>query len=99
MDQTARIIQFETLCDLHEEIFIRKNAEYGNAIVETGVLGASIELVGAIARLRQLILSPGDGGEHTDHESLRNIFTDIHNYANIARMMMDEDNWTGKDQE
>lgn len=90
---------FKLNCIDAGSVFEIKNEQYGDAIVETGVLGASVELIGAVARLRQLVLSPGDGGKHTDRKSLRNVFVDIHNYSNIALMMMEEDNWLGKDRE
>jgi hypothetical protein len=94
-----RRMHFNMECGRATAVFVKKNQEYGDAIVETGVLGASVELVGAIARLRQMVLSTGDGGKGADPKSLRNLFVDVHNYANIALMMMEEENWLGKDRE
>ena len=124
---------FDALCSRHKELFRRKNTQYGNTIVTTGVLGASIELIGAVMRLPALVLkdrgvsdqflgelkemriiwnradvrmlvlldsiiSRYENGEcHGAHnlEALKDIFADIHNYSNIALMMLEDENWDG----
>ena len=85
---------FDALCSRHKELFRRKNTQYGNTIVTTGVLGASIELIGAVMRLPALVLKdPKHGGSNV--EALKDIFADIHNYSNIALMMLEDENWDG----
>lgn len=90
----SKLSQFQKICLLNLQLFAQKNEQYGNTIVETGVLGASVELVGAVARLKKMVLKSGDGGK-SNREALIDIFMDIHNYANIALMMLEEDNFTG----
>jgi hypothetical protein len=125
--------KFDKLCKRHRKLFRRKNTQYGNTIVTTGVLGATIELIGAVMRLPSLVLkdrgvsdqflqelkemrivwntadtrmlvllddiiSRYENGEcHGAHnvEALKDIFGDIHNYANIAEMMLEDKNWDG----
>ncbi len=89
------ITKFEKECAEGEEIFIVKNTEYGNTIVETGVLGACTELVGCVARLKKLVLKSGTGGKDANQIALRNALLDAHNYANIGLMMLDDKNYTG----
>jgi hypothetical protein len=89
------IEKFERACAEGEKIFIVKNNEYGNTIVETGVIGACTELIGCVARLKKLVLKSGTGGEYADQKALRNALLDAHNYANIGLMMLDDKNYTG----
>lgn len=83
-------------------LFDKKNKEYGNSIEATGVLGATIELIGAVARLPILILrNPTHGRDK--FSAIRNVFMDIVNYGIIALMMLNETmpdgtpgNWEGR---
>lgn len=97
-DRTDTLRRFDKVCAANSELFARKNEQYGNAIEETGVVGAAVELVGCIARLRQLVLSSKDHGR-AEREAIENVFRDAHNYANIGMMMLHQDNWEGKDAE
>lgn len=93
--KNKRVETFTRVCASCEKLFEKKNEDYGDTIVATGVLGASVELIGTVARLRKMVLQAPDGGKATMSE-LADIFKDIHNYSNIALMMMNEDNWKGK---
>jgi hypothetical protein len=99
MGSEETINNFEGACKEAENVFIEKNKQYGNAIVETGVQGACIELVGCVARLKKLVLKNPSHGEDIPYKELRNIFIDAHNYANIAMMMQDQQNFTGVENE
>lgn len=88
---------FEDNCATCQEIFAIKNEQYGNTIVETGVLGAAVELVGYAGRLKKLVLK-SDGYKKKEYDSIiRNVFIDMHNYATIALMMLDMENYDGVD--
>jgi len=78
-------------------LFVRKNREHGDAILETGVLGASVELIGAIARLRTHVLNATPEERIKSTDALDNIFRDIGIYSMIALAMMELGNWTGQD--
>ena len=91
----SRIEQFEDKCCECEELFLEKNVQYGDAITETGVLGAAVEFVGITGRLKNLVINSGDGGKAADRKALRDILIDAHNYAIIGLMMLDEENFTG----
>lgn len=91
----GRIENFEQICIECEELFLKKNTQYGDSISEGGVLGAVVEFIGISARLRQMVIKSGDGGKSADQKSLRDVLMDAHNYANIALMMQQEENFTG----
>jgi hypothetical protein len=91
----ARVESFLLACKAGKEIFEEKNTEYGDSIRFGGVLAACYEIVGAAMRLPTLVFHAPDHGR-SKSESLYNILVDIHNYANIAIMLMKEDNWEGK---
>lgn len=94
-ESTDRVETFRKVCRAGEELFAKKNDEYGDTISSTGVLGASVELIGTVARLKKLVLQASDGGA-SNSDVLVDIFKDIHNYSNIALMMLSEDNWKGR---
>lgn len=77
-------------------LFSQRNAEYGDAISENGVLGASIELRQKAARLRQLVLlAPGHGRDA--EAQVKDTLRDMANYAIIALMLLEDGNWDGLD--
>jgi hypothetical protein len=91
-----RAIQYRKEIDKCLSLFVQKNEEYGDTIKKTGVLGASVELIGTCARLPKLVLRSASRGRDND-AALRNVFMDIANYAVIALIMMSENNWEGVD--
>jgi hypothetical protein len=59
------------------------------------VLGAVVECVAKMARLRNLVLkSPNHGRD--DKKAVYDSLLDLHNYAIIGLMMLEEENWDGK---
>jgi len=87
--------KFIAICVESQELFKIKNAQYGDAIWSTGVLGATVEIIGATARLPQLVLRDPTHGR-TNKQNLIDIFKDLHNYAIIALMMLQANNWEGE---
>lgn len=77
------------------ELFKEKNAQYGDNFKAYGVLGVTCEILGALARLPQLVLwSTGHGINH--EKSLVDIFTDISNYCMMALICIEARNWDGR---
>lgn len=76
-------------------MFIAKNTEYGDAIIETGVLGAVVEAVAVVARLKQLVQKNPEHGRDCV-EQVRDKFRDLQNYANIGLQMLAEENFDGE---
>ena len=88
-------VRFYDQCDKGQQLFKIKNVQYDNTIERTGVLGAVVELIGAVARLPVMVLrEPTHGRKIKD--KLIDVLLDIHNYASIALMMIESENWEGK---
>jgi hypothetical protein len=90
-----RIATFDRACQAGKEIFLERDAKHGSATTSTGVLGATVEIIGGAARLRQLVLKAQDYGSSNRAEVI-NALNDLHNYANIALIELADNNWSGK---
>lgn len=86
---------FMAACDEGLGMFAIKNSVYGDSIAYTGVLGACVEIVAKTARLISLVLrDTGHGKAH--RREVHDTLLDLHNYAAIGMLMLDEDNWEGQ---
>ena len=97
-DEKAKPTQlelFDRACSSGKKIFKKKNAEYGNSIARTGVLGATVTMIGDVDRLRQIVLKSADRGRE-QKATVINVVNDIHNYANIILIMLADNNWDGE---
>lgn len=83
------------ICEECRVVLIEKNRLYGNAIESTGLLGAAVECVGMTARLVQLVLRNSQHGRQAP-AAVRNALLDLHNYSVIARKMLVDGNWEGR---
>ena len=94
--------QFSDVCSQAFEIFREKNRQYNDAISRTGLLGACVEIVGVAARLEPLVIKDAffeQSFTHPDNPSKASILNslhDLHNYATIALMMIEDENWRGR---
>jgi len=94
-NRDERLKQFDDIVKYARAVFDRKNnVQYRDTIVSTGVLGASVELIGAVARLQPLVLWDKEHGKN-HAATLPGIFVDILVYAVIAMIMMKESNFDG----
>lgn len=96
MTEHKSVEMFRNVCENCGETFEKKNKAYGDAIWKTGVLGAVVELIGAVARLPQMVLRNRFHGREIK-ENLVDVLVDIHNYAAIGLMMLESDNWEGEE--
>ncbi len=94
----TRLEHFKITCRKASSLFAIRNSQYGDAIKETGVLGATVELIAVVARLRVLILrNPATfQNDIVRLNQIKNAFEDAHNYANIGIMMLEGCNWRGE---
>ena len=70
------------------ELFRKKNMDYGNAFATYGPVGVIVRMGDKIQRL----LSVSKKGIcFIDNESLRDTLIDLHNYAAMAIMLIDEE--------
>lgn len=90
----ARLKQFDKVCVAGRKIFVEKNAKYGDSFARTGVLGATVTMIGDVDRLRQMVLKSSDFGAGQQADVVA-VLKDVHNYANMALLMIAEGNWDG----
>lgn len=78
------VVQNESL-----ELFKKKNADYGDAFSNYGTVGVIVRMGDKIQRL---VSVSNKGINLINTESLRDTLIDLHNYAAMAIMLMDENN-------
>lgn len=70
------------------KLFKKKNADYGDAFATFGVVGVLVRIEDKIKR--SLSISK-NGVTLVDDEKIRDTLIDLHNYAAMAIMLLDED--------
>ena len=83
-----RVYQMKKVQEESLELFRKKNADYGDAFANYGVIGILVRMGDKINRL-QSISSKKVSLINT--ESLRDTLIDLHNYAAMGIMLLDED--------
>ena len=82
-----RVSQLATVQKEALELFTRKNADYGDAFATFGPVGVLVRIGDKLQRFTSI--SKG-GVTLVNSESLRDTLIDLHNYAAMAIMLMDE---------
>ena len=82
-----RVKQLETVQKDALELFKKKNADYGDAFAKFGVIGVLMRIEDKIQR--SLSISKKNITMGND-ESIRDTMIDLHNYAAMAIMLLDE---------
>ena len=80
--EQMRRVQGEAL-----EIFKRKNADYGDAFARYGHVGVLVRIGDKLSRYASV---SGSGIRCVRTETLRDTLLDLHNYAAMALMLLDE---------
>ena len=82
-----RVDQVEQVQQEGLELFKKKNADYGDAFAEYGPVGVLIRMGDKIKRLQHI-----EKNQITmvDDEQMRDTLIDLHNYAAMAIMLLDE---------
>ena len=83
----TRIDQMVKVHDEALELFMKKNADYGDAFATYGTVGVIVRMGDKIQRL---ISVSNKGVALVDSESLRDTLIDLHNYAAMGIMLIDE---------
>jgi hypothetical protein len=83
-----RVSQMIQVQQLALELFKKKNADYGDAFAKFGVIGVLMRIEDKIQR--SLSISK-NGISLVDDEKIRDTLIDLHNYAAMAIMLLDED--------
>ena len=83
-----RVSQMEKVQNEGLELFKKKNTDYGDAFANYGVVGVLVRMGDKIARLQSITTN---SVSLVNTESLRDTLIDLHNYAAMAIMLLDED--------
>ena len=83
-----RVSQMIQVQQLALELFKKKNVDYGDAFAKFGVIGVLMRIEDKIQR--SLSISK-NGILLVDDEKIRDTLIDLHNYAAMAIMLLDED--------
>jgi hypothetical protein len=87
MEKVNRIEQFSQVQSEGLELFKRKNADYGDAFANYGPVGVIVRMGDKIQRL---VSVSNSNISLVNTESLRDTLIDLHNYAAMAIMLLDE---------
>ena len=69
------------------ELFTKKNADYGDAFAKYGVIGVLMRIEDKIQRSLSITKN---GVNLVSDEGIRDTLLDLHNYAAMALMLIDE---------
>jgi hypothetical protein len=83
-----RVEQLQTIQSNALELFKKKNADYGDAFAKYGLIGVLMRIEDKIQRGISISKS---GIVLVSDEGLRDTLLDLHNYAAMALMLLDED--------
>ena len=82
-----RVDQMKAVQNEGLELFKKKNADYGDAFANYGVVGVLVRMGDKISRLQSISTKCVS---LVNTESLRDTLIDLHNYAAMALMLLDE---------
>ena len=82
-----RVDQLKNIQNEALELFRRKNQDYGDAFATYGTVGVLVRMGDKIMRLQNIT---NRGTTLVDDEKLRDTLIDLHNYAGMAVMLLDE---------
>jgi len=82
-----RVEQLQIIQKSALELFIKKNKDYGDAFAKYGVIGVLMRIEDKIQRALSITKN---GVNLVNDEGIRDTLLDLHNYAAMALMLMDE---------
>lgn len=86
--QGKRVVQMQAIQSEALELFKRKNADYGDAFAKYGVIGVLMRIEDKLQRSMSITKN---GVNLVNDEGIRDTLIDLHNYAAMALMLLDED--------
>ena len=82
-----RVEQFKKIQNDGLELFTKKNADYGDAFAKYGVVGVLMRIEDKIQRALSITKN---GITLVNDEGIKDTLIDLHNYAGMALMLMEE---------
>ena len=86
--QSYRVGQMKAIQSQALVLFAKKNADYGDAFAKFGVIGVLMRIEDKIQRSLSITKN---GVNLVSDESIRDTLLDLHNYAAMALMLLDEE--------
>ena len=86
--ENNRVSQLEIIQEEGKELFRKKNQDYGDAFADYGVVGVLVRVGDKLRRFQNI---NSNGIQVVNDEGLRDTLIDLHNYAAMAIMLLDED--------
>ena len=87
MAAADRVKQMKDVQEKALELFKKKNADYGDAFAKFGVIGVLVRIEDKIQRSLSITKN---GINLVGDESIKDTLLDLHNYAAMALMLLDE---------
>ena len=87
-----RVKQMDVIQLEARELFSKKNKDYGDAFATYGPVGVLVRIGDKIQRLQSITKS---GITLVEDEKIRDTLIDLHNYAAMAIMLMDQNKNSG----
>ena len=81
-----RVTQLSNIQKEANDLFKKKNADYGDAFATYGTVGILVRMGDKISRLNSVTKS---GITLVNNESIRDTLIDLHNYAAMGIMLLD----------
>lgn len=82
-----RVEQMKKIQQSALELFAKKNIDYGDAFAKFGTIGVLMRIEDKIQRALSI---SRNGVTMVNDESIRDTLLDLHNYAAMALMLLDE---------
>jgi hypothetical protein len=83
-----RVLQMTKVQAEALDLFKKKNADYGDAFAEYGVIGVLMRIED---KLKRSVSITKNGVNLVKDEKIRDTLIDLHNYAAMAIMLLDEE--------
>ena len=87
----SRVEQMKNIQQLGLELFTKKNIDYGDAFAKYGVIGVLMRIEDKIQRALSITKN---GVNLINDEGIKDTLLDLHNYAAMALMLLNEGNDT-----
>jgi hypothetical protein len=84
-----RVEQMKQVQSTALELFRKKNSDYGDAFARFGVIGVLMRIEDKIQRSLSIT---NNGVNLVNDEGIKDTLLDLHNYAAMALMLLEEDN-------
>ena len=85
--ENGRVDSMKTIQNEARALFAKKNADYGDSFATYGTIGVLVRMGDKINRLQSI---EKNKVSFVNDESMRDTLIDLHNYAAMAIMLIDE---------